>query len=270
MLSNRSIIIGLLFLCCTCAVAQSRWDEYANVQAAIQSGEINIPEVNNYKLTIGQSQFNTTEISDGDSWVYYLIKWSLSPQQLNTRFTLRDTLDAGLDGSTVTMIASSNPYQISANNPQIFSWSVSDFAASENGANKEGHVYFKVRIKPDVKAWTVIRNTAFLELQNGEVIATTTAAIQIVYLASVADPKQNKAQIFPNPIESGSIFNFTHPLVSKGGTFSLFDAYGRAQPISCYNAECILDPSLSSGWYQVVYTTPQNQERVTASLLISR
>jgi hypothetical protein len=236
------IISFLLVFYAGILTAQTDWDNYDKVLAAVQSGMIDLPEAPNYKITIGSAFFSEDDVKNGKVWVYYLIKWTLSAQQLNTSFVLRDTLDPALDGGSVTMISSSNPYQLNSSDKQIYSWSLSEFT---EGDTKEGHVYFKVKIKHDTKP-SVIRNTAYIELQSGESIRTSTASIQVLGSADVATPQWQRVELYPNPSQGHVFLRTDMPLQVE-----VFDAFGRLYPSTYSNGQCTVVKPYPPGLYQV-------------------
>ena len=260
----RHISFGFLVLGTVVLSAQTQWDNYEQVEQGILDGSINLPDDNNYKIVVGQSQFTTAEIANGQAWVYYLIHWSLSPQQLNTSFVLRDTFHIALDGATVTMLASSNPYQVNTSGKQIFSWSVSDLF--ENGQTKEGHVYFKVRIKPDIEANLVIRNTAFIELQNGDVIKTTTASFQITEASKTNDIPLISSNVTPNP--SYGQFTLIHPLFSEDDDVIVFDAFGKSYNTSHTQSLYTVSTDFATGKYYVRFIDRTTQTVHTLPLML--
>jgi hypothetical protein len=246
MQTYRHFVAFLILVLTVELTAQSLWDDYVNVASEINAGQIDLPEAENYKITIGPNKFPIDKVQKGDEWVYYLIHWSLTPSQLNSSFVLRDTFDSYLDGSSVVMLASSNSYQISSMSKQIFAWSVSSLVTDEE--TKEGHVYFKVRLTKDIPIGTVIRNTAAIHLQNGDIITTTTAAIIVTDISSTNDTQVADNQIIaPNP--NHGKFSFTHAQLGAFDKVEVFNAFGKSISTLRQDQEIVVAETVNSGMY---------------------
>jgi hypothetical protein len=265
MVSIRHILFGLFLLTVTLSRAQSKWDSYDAVLKAMQNGEIALPETDNFKITIGASLYPVNEVATDKAWVYYLIKWKLNAAQASMGFVLRDTFHSALDGASVTMLGSSNNYQLSNNGKQIFSWSLFG-ALTDAGDTKEGHVYFKVKLKPDTPANTFVRNTAFLELKDGQVIHTTTAVVQVIGVAKDHEPEFDRPIVFPNP--STGTFTFEHPLLSADDQLQLFDAFGKCHSVAFVGNTCTAPQDSAPGVYQIVFQDAQTGRSFSSKLVI--
>jgi hypothetical protein len=261
---TRHILFGLHLLVATLCHAQSKWDSYDNVLQAVLNGDLVLPETENFKITIGPNQLPATEVATGKSWVYYLIKWKLNADQINMGFVLRDTFDSALDGTSITMLGSSNHYQLNSNGKQVFTWNLS--GAQSDADTKEGHVYFKVKIKADTPPNTTIRNTAFMDLKDGQLITTTTAVIQIIGLADWQEPQMNEPSVVPNP--NSGVFTLHHPLMSADDQIYLFDAFGKSHDLSCSEVSCSVAQGLTGGIYQLLFQDTKTGSRFATKLLI--
>ncbi len=253
-------LIYIVLFAAGLASAQVDWDNYDNVLAALRDGSLHVPEADNYKIVIGPSEFPLEAVANGKAWVHYLIKWTLSPQQIGTGFILRDTLDPSLDGASVTMLASSNPYQIQKMGSQIYSWSVSDFI--ENAAVHEGHVYFKVQVKPCSKPG-VIRNTAFIELQNGSTLQTTVAAISILKVADSPEIQEQSIRVWPNPAQGQFVLD-APPHVK----IEVLDAFGKFLNTTCAQGQCTITDAYTTGIHHVRVTDLRTNRVSVTRLLI--
>lgn len=262
MLVIRQITLGFMLIMQVALSAQSQWDDFANVQKYLTSPDAHLPEVDNYKITIGNNTYTQDDVTAG-AWVYYLIHWALAPNQAQNSILIRDTFDLQLDGDSFVMISSSHPYQVDNQGKQILQWNVTDLIFTENSESKEGHVYFKVKINQDVKAPAVIQNTAYLELQNGISIKTTTASIQVLKSSDTDEPTSDssaKAAIYPNPAHQGTFY--IQKALTQGDQVSLFDAFGKSIRISYAQSQVTVTEPYPSGIYYL-HTRDQLTGRVT-------
>lgn len=154
----------------------------------------------------------------------------------DTAFTVvvRDTLDEGLDLSTLEIGVSSHPMEVELRDHAL-AFVFQNILLPDSNINEvdsHGFLTFKIRPRADMPLGTVIKNRASIYFDFNEAVVTNQVWHTIDNLNSVLEtknqpdrPLEPRMSISPNP--SSGLFWAKSPIAGMG-VFELFDAQGRS------------------------------------------
>jgi uncharacterized repeat protein (TIGR01451 family) len=178
-------------------------------------------------------QCEATGVSDGnysllDDPLMYTIRFQNKGNDTAFVVVIRDTLDAGLDISSFSVVSSSHPVRatLQANGVLTFHfaninlpWESFDEPASH------GYVKFRIAPKPGLPDPTTIHNTAHIYFDFNPAIVTNTTEnvlVKKLFLDAGEAPSATTLAIRPNPA-SGKV-RFDAP---EGASIIVYDSFGR-------------------------------------------
>jgi uncharacterized repeat protein (TIGR01451 family) len=147
---------------------------------------------------------------------------------------VQDTLDAGLDPSTIEMGASSHPFTWQLSGKNVLTFRFEDINLIDSFSNEpksHGHVKFRIGQKAELALGTRIENRAAIYFDFNKPVFTNKTFHTIgkdfltVNFESVSDLK-TLIRVSPNPFADQTIFELDPSVQS--GIFELFDLNGKA------------------------------------------
>lgn len=116
----------------------------------------------NDKQEGGGGFLNTRELAD-NKYLQYTIRFQNTGNDTAFNISVRDTLSAKADWSSIEMVASSHPYELTIKNGNQLTWSFNNILLADSVHNEPlSHGYIVYRVKPatGVQAGDSIKNTA--------------------------------------------------------------------------------------------------------------
>lgn len=115
------------------------------------------------------------QVTNGD-WLTYLVRFQNTGNDTAFNVVIRDTLDARLDWSSFTMIASSHAYELGVDNNRL-TWEFRSLLLPDSNVNEvasHGYIVYRVRPNTTLVAGDVIRNTASIYFDYNLPVQTNT------------------------------------------------------------------------------------------------
>lgn len=200
--------------------------DLGNNTALIEEEVVSSFDPNDKKVSATQIPLNTVQ----DEELVYTIRFQ-NLGNIETDFiTVRDTLSAALDASSVRVLMASHAHEFRIERGRILVFRFNPIGlapAQLDSLRSQGFVQFSVRIKPGLKVGDEIANTAHIYFDYNPAIVTNTAVSSIT-VVSTFEPSRLAAplHIFPNPSAAHVTLRLPEGARSEGQV-ALFSSEGR-------------------------------------------
>ena len=214
----------------------------------------------------------------------------ITPEQKNLTYTIQfqnigtgpaqhvyihDTLDASIDPTSLTVLASSYPVQtiVSGNAIKFDFVNINLSPAVINPDGSNGWIQYKVKLRDQLSAGMQIKNTAHIYFDYNDPMATNTTVNRIVSDEStgISVIGKNIPEVVLSPDPARSYIFIKSNLDVRGGYLEMYDTEGRkCKKVYVNDQNTGIDVSdLAQGMYTVnlIYSTGQN---VFKKLIIER
>ncbi|MEP7372648.1 MAG: T9SS type A sorting domain-containing protein [Chitinophagaceae bacterium] len=155
----------------------------------------------------------TTQQVSKVSYINYLVRFQNTGTDTAFNVTIRDTLDAKLDWSSLQMTAASHPYQLNIKSQNQLTWSFSNLKLVDAGRNEKashGFIAYRVKPKSNLMIGDVIKNTATIYFDYNLPLETNTQQTEVVQY-SINNPQAGLP----------TISSFTPASAASGGTVTI-------------------------------------------------
>ncbi|MEO6760654.1 MAG: T9SS type A sorting domain-containing protein [Saprospiraceae bacterium] len=172
----------------------------------------------------------------------YLIRFTNTGVDTVQQVTIRDTLSAALDPTTVHPGAASHPYQLDIYGNGIVQFTFSNVHLAPDSSANEGYVRFRVSQKPNLDlCGTTIFNSAAIYFDynapeyTNETFHTVCAFDSFIVVKTVEYYRPTaQLKVYPNPMTDGATFELTG-VNAHIYRLELYDMQGRALSRESFN-----------------------------------
>lgn len=207
---------------------------------------------------IVQSQFTS------DDYLFYTIRFENTGTASAVNIRIEDILEAQLDETTVTMVASSHDYSLDRVGSSL-TWRFPSINLPVSVANTsigKGFVTFKVKPRAGYEVGDSILNTAYIYFDFNPAIITNTFETLFVAPLSISDNNLQQVAIYPNPTHGILLLDFgaTAFIGAKMEVHSLLGAKVFEQSLVGGVQEQVDVSGLENGVYLItIFTSDQHK-----------
>ena len=139
-----------------------------------------------------------------NDYLTYTIQFENKGTAAATHVRINDVLDAKLEESTVTMVASSHPYELNRKAAEL-NWNFNGIGLPVSVANSDigkGYVVFRVKPKSGFAVGDIIPNKASIYFDFNPAIVTNTYNTEFINTLATQGFNSDALQYGPNPVKS--------------------------------------------------------------------
>ncbi|MCB9330691.1 MAG: T9SS type A sorting domain-containing protein [Lewinellaceae bacterium] len=190
-----------------------------------------------------------------ESELLYTIRFQNLGNIATDFITIRDTLSAAIDPSSIRVLRSSHKYSWSMEDGHILVFSFNPIALAPAGVDSlrsQGFVQFAARLRDDLQAGADIANTAHIYFDFNPAVVTNTVHTVIQTVATLEPAKEAlRLEVFPNPAREQVTLRLPEGFDKVAGRIEIFDTNGKLRLFrqTQSNMETINASDLSSGSY---------------------
>jgi hypothetical protein len=166
-----------------------------------------------------------------ESELLYTIRFQNLGNIATDFITIRDTLSAAIDPSSIQVLRSSHKYSWSMEDGHILVFSFNPIAlapASVDSLRSQGFVQFAARLHEDLQAGADIANTAHIYFDFNPAVVTNTVHTVIQTVATLEPAREAlRLEVFPNPAREQVTLRLPEGLGMAAGRIEIFDMNGK-------------------------------------------
>jgi uncharacterized repeat protein (TIGR01451 family) len=205
-----------------------------------------------------------------NDYLYYTIRFENTGNASAINISVKDTLDAKIDQSSLQMISASHTYTLDRVGSDL-TWNFENIQLPVSVSNTDigkGYITFKVKLKPGFALGDTVPNTANIYFDFNPAIITNTFTTEFVAALGVATNEVSDFVLYPNPAHDFVQIKLQNNELIE--SIYITDVLGKAvkkvRAIS-ENQTTISTSDLSSGIYVVEIIT-QNNTKISKKLII--
>lgn len=183
----------------------------------------------NDKSMLGGESITPAQIADG-SYLTYLIRFQNTGTDTAINITVRDSLDAQLDWSSLAMVSSSHSYNLSIESDGFLKWNFNNIFLPDSNVDEPGsHGYICYKIKPDnsLLPGSIIKNSASIYFDFNLPVQTNTVETIVEIPTSVHELDGIPLfELYPNPTTGMISVQFKPQMISPA-IVEIYDIAGR-------------------------------------------
>ncbi|MEZ4939325.1 MAG: T9SS type A sorting domain-containing protein [Saprospiraceae bacterium] len=166
-----------------------------------------------------------------ESELLYTIRFQNLGNIATDFITIRDTLSAAIDPSSIRVLRSSHKYSWSMEDGHILVFSFNPIALAPAGVDSlrsQGFVQFAARLHDDLQAGADIANTAHIYFDFNPAVVTNTVHTVIQTVATLEPAKEAlRLEVFPNPAREQVTLRLPEGFGKVAGRIEIFDTNGK-------------------------------------------
>ncbi len=197
-----------------------------------------------------------------DTWLEYMIRFQNTGTDTAFKVVILDTLDAGLNQSTFTLLGSSHPVSVNMRSGNEVSFTFDNILLPDSNVNEpgsHGYVLYRIQGNPGNPDPTVVNNTAYIYFDFNAPVQTNTVLTTLSdnFVSIPESSTQTEFELFPNPANK-TIRIRSNSTLSESVSIRILDISGRivAEKHNLSPDELFVDVSmLMPGTYTVEINT---------------
>jgi uncharacterized repeat protein (TIGR01451 family) len=210
-----------------------------------------------------------------DTWLTYMVRFQNTGNDTAFTVVVIDTLDAGLDLSTFTLLSASHSVNVTTRPGNEVTFTFDNILLPDSNINEpasNGYVIYRIKGNAANPDPTVINNTAYIYFDlNSPVITNTTLTTFSDNFLSIADSPDGNAlfELFPNPMDDIAVLHLKTPS-DINYSVTLMDINGRKIFVSknMVNGSLVIENNkLPAGTYILEATPSDNSKPVHLRLV---